>query len=283
MQDGKALQAATSHYLGTHFAEAQNIRYQDKDGGQTLAHTTSWGMTTRMIGAMIMTHGDDDGLRTPPAVAPRQVVIVPMLRGKPEDGELLNYCDALAREVAALTCFGAPLRVLVDKKDARPADKRWDWVRRGAPVICEIGPRDAAAGKVSFIRRDRLRTADKVAVAVLDQAEFVLSVASVLEEIQAGLRAEAKARLDANISDGFSTFADLERFFGAGDDEGEFKGWARVSWSRPSGRELERAGDQLKALKLTIRNAPLQQPSRFGPCIFSGAPGVEQILIARAY
>ncbi len=102
MQDGKALQAGTSHYLGTHFAEAQNIRYQDKDGGMSLAHTTVWGMSTRLIGGVIMTHGDDDGLRTPPAVAPRkQIVIVPMLRGKPEDAELKAYCAALAAELSS--------------------------------------------------------------------------------------------------------------------------------------------------------------------------------------
>ena len=96
MQDGKALQAGTSHYLGTNFAEAQNIRFQDKDGGVSLAHTTSWGVTTRLIGGMIMTHGDDDGMRTPPTVAPQQIVIVPMLRGKPEDAELHAYCGGAA-------------------------------------------------------------------------------------------------------------------------------------------------------------------------------------------
>src|SRR5262249_29598231 len=96
MQDGKALQAGTSHYLGTNFAEAQNIRYQDREGNLTLAHTTSWGTTTRLVGAMVMTHGDDDGMRAPPTVAPKQIVIVPMLRGKPEDSEITEYCAALA-------------------------------------------------------------------------------------------------------------------------------------------------------------------------------------------
>jgi prolyl-tRNA synthetase len=283
MQDGKALQAGTSHYLGTHFAEAQNIRYQDKEGGMTLAHTTSWGVSTRLIGGVIMTHGDDDGLRTPPAAAPRQVVIVPMLRGKPEDAALLSYCDVLASEVAARSCFGAPVRVLVDKKDARPADKRWDWVRRGAPIICEIGPRDAAGGQVSFIRRDRLRAEGKVLVQSLGQAEFVASLERVLPEMQAALLAEARARLDGNIRDDLKTFADLERYYGADEDSGEFKGWARVHWARPSGAALEGVGERLKALKLTIRNAPLKQPSSFGKCIFTDAAGVEEILIARAY
>src|SRR6476661_37899 len=96
MQDGKALQAGTSHYLGTHFAEAQNIRFQNEAGEHVWCHTTSWGVSTRMIGGVIMTHGDDDGLRLPPAIAPRQIVIVPMLRGKPEDAEVLGCCQALS-------------------------------------------------------------------------------------------------------------------------------------------------------------------------------------------
>src|SRR5581483_7316316 len=114
MQDGKALQAGTSHYLGTHFAEAQNIRFQNDAGELAFCHTTSWGVSTRLIGCVIMTHGDDDGLRLPPAIAPRQIVIVPMLRDKPEDAEVLAYCDALAAELTAQVALGAPIRVLVD-------------------------------------------------------------------------------------------------------------------------------------------------------------------------
>ncbi len=283
MQDGKALQAATSHYLGTNFAEAQNIRYQDKDGGVSLAHTTSWGMTTRMIGAAIMVHGDDDGMRTPPAAAPRQVIIVPMLRGKPEDDDLKAYCASLASELAAVNAFGAPVRTLVDLKDARPADKRWDWVRRGAPIICEIGPRDAANGQITFIKRNALREGDKIKSHTLPRGDFIAQLGALLQATQQELFAEAKARLDANIRNDFTSFGDLERYYGTEDREGEFKGWARVTWSRPTGAALEQVGERLKALKLTIRNAPLAQPSSFGACIFTGAPGVEEILIARAY
>lgn len=283
MQDGKALQAGTSHYLGTHFSEAQNIRYQDKEGGQTLAHTTSWGMSTRMIGGVIMTHGDDDGLRTPPAAAPRQIVIVPMLRGKPEDSELKEYCASLVAELNNLSAFGWPVRAYVDIKDAKPADKRWDWVRRGAPLICEIGPRDAANGQVTFLKRNALREGDKIKSHSVSRADFVAQAAKLLEETQAELYAEAKARLDNNIRSDFKTFADLEAYYGTEDKEGEFKGWARVHWARPTGDALEKVGERLKALKLTIRNAPASQPSSFGTCIFSGEQAVEEILIARAY
>jgi prolyl-tRNA synthetase len=283
MQDGKALQAATSHYLGTNFAEAQDIAYQDKDGGISHAHTTSWGMTTRMIGAAIMTHGDDDGMRTPPAAAPRQIVIVPMLRGKPEDEELKAFCAALVTDLNKLSVFGWPMRAHVDLKDARPADKRWDWVRRGAPLICEIGPRDAAGGNVTFIKRNALREGEKIKSHTLPRAEFLSQVTGLLEAAQKELFEEAKARTHANIKDGFATFADLERYYGTGDDEAEFKGWARVQWSRPTGAALEEVGNRLKALKLSIRNAPRAQPASFGACVFTGAPAVEEVLIARAY
>ncbi|MEQ1493065.1 MAG: His/Gly/Thr/Pro-type tRNA ligase C-terminal domain-containing protein, partial [Terricaulis sp.] len=283
MQDGKALQAGTSHYLGTHFAEAQNIRYQDKDGGQTLAHTTSWGTSTRLIGGMIMTHGDDDGMRTPPAMAPRQIVVVPMLRNKPEDDELKQYCKELVAELNKGWALGAPIRAYVDVKDAKPSDKRWDWVRRGAPLICEIGPRDAAGGNVTFIKRNALREGEKIKSNTLARADFLAQAAGLLESMQKELFDEAKARLEGNIRGDFGTFADIEMYYGTEDKESEFKGWARVQWSRPTGAALEEVGKRLKALKLTIRNAPLAQPSSFGACIFSGAPAVEEILIARAY
>jgi prolyl-tRNA synthetase len=127
-----------------------------------------------------------------------------------------------------------------------------------------------------------VRDGAKAAVHTLDQAEFVMGVERTLGEIQAALFSEAKARLDENIRGDFASFADLERYYGQ-DEEGEFKGWARVGWARPSGAALEAVGDRLKALKLTIRNAPLAQPSSFGKCVFTGAPAVEEILIARAY
>src|SRR5690606_16722176 len=137
MQDGKALQAGTSHYLGTSFAEAANIRFQDREGGQQLAHTTSWGVSTRMVGGMILPHGDDDGLRVPPRLAPFQAVILPMLREDEGDAAILAYCEELRANLLARSAFGEPLRVLLDAKPGKAAAKRWDWVRKGAPLIVE--------------------------------------------------------------------------------------------------------------------------------------------------
>jgi prolyl-tRNA synthetase len=287
MQDGKALQAGTSHYLGTGFAEAHAIKFQTDKGDWALCHTTSWGTSTRMIGGVIMTHGDDDGLRLPPAIAPRQIVVVPMLRDKPEDAEVLAYGEALVEALNKTFAFGLPVRALIDKKPVRSAEKRWSWVRKGAPIIVELGPRDASNGQVSFMRRDDLRDGDKVKSQLMPLAEFIAKAPAMLEAIQASLFNEAKARLDGNIIDGIDDFAGLADYFGpAGDDEGAyaFKGWARVAWSKPAGAALDAVDQRLKALKLTIRNAPNQQPDGpLPPCLFTGQPSVETILIARAY
>jgi prolyl-tRNA synthetase len=285
MQDGKALQAGTSHYLGTHFSSAQNIRYQDNAGVMQLAHTTSWGVSTRMIGGVVMTHGDDDGLRTPPAIAPKQIVIVPMLRDKPEDADVLAYAQALKAELSSLSAFGQRVRAHVDVTQARSADKRWAWVRRGAPLILEIGGRDAAAGQITFMRRDQLRVGDKIQSHAMARGEFMAAAASLLEAIQTGLFEEAKARLHGNIRTDLQTFADVAAYFGAAGEEeaGPFKGWVRVGWAKPEGAALDAVDAQLKALKLTIRNAPLDQSQRASVCAFTGAPAVEDVLIARAY
>ena len=278
MQDGKALQAGTSHYLGTGFAEAAGIRYQDKDGGHSLCHTTSWGVSTRMIGGVIMTHGDDDGLRCPPRIAPHQIVIVPMLRDNDEDAAILDYCRGIEADLKALDAFREPVRVLLDAGANKAQTKRWGWVKKGAPIILEIGPRDMAGGNVAVIRRDRLYKDDgKLNSAFVAKADFVAEAVAMLEEIQTNLHAEAKQRLDANIR---RDVTDLAAHF-KGDDK--FVGWAEVQWSRPTGAALDKIVEQLKALKLTMRNTPLDAAATDGPCFFTGEPAVERVLIGRTY
>ena len=143
------------------------------------------------------------------------------------------------------------------------------------------GERDAAGGVVSYMRRDSLRDGDKVKTLAKPRDEFLAGAVALLEEIQAGLYAEAKARLDANIKSGVADWKGVEDYYAGGDDD--FKGWLKISWSKPTGAALEAVDAKLKGLKLTIRNAPLQQPASFAPCLFTSAPGVEEILIGRAY
>jgi prolyl-tRNA synthetase len=279
MQDGKALQAGTSHYLGTTFAEAAGIKYQDKDGGIALAHTTSWGVSTRMIGGVIMTHGDDDGLRCPPQIAPQQIVIIPMLRDDDGDAAVLEYCRTLASELRGLSAFGEPLRVLLDTKATKAQTKRWSWVKKGAPIIVEIGPRDVEGGKAAVIRRDKLyQDSGKLATAFTPRAEFVAQAAALLDDIQAALYTEAKTRLDANIA---RDVTDLAAHFKGGEDK--FVGWVEVQWARPTGAALEKIVEHLKALKLTMRNAPLDAAPADGVCFFTGEPAVERVLVGRTY
>ncbi|MBB5711537.1 proline--tRNA ligase [Sphingomonas xinjiangensis] len=279
MQDGKALQAGTSHFLGTTFSSAQNIKFQNAEGQQELAQTTSWGVSTRMIGGLIMVHGDDDGLRVPPRVAPWQIVIVPMLRDVPEDQAITDYCKALQADLAKLSALGEPVRALLDLKPAKAATKRWGWVKKGAPIIVEVGGRDVAGGNVSVVRRDRLYREDgKLDSAVIARTDFVNDAAQMLESIQTTLHEQARERMDANITRGITEFAELEQAF-----EGEKPGWAEVNWAKPTGADLDQVVQRLKALKLTFRNVPSDASPAQGACIFTGAPAVERILVARAY
>ncbi len=287
MQDGKALQAGTAHYLGTNFAEAQSIRYQTEAGDLAFAHTTSWGVSTRLVGGVVMIHGDDDGLRLPPIVAPRQVVLIPMLRDKPEDAGVLAFCEALAAQLNACQAFGEPVRALVDRKSGRAIDKRWTWIKRGVPVICDIGARDVASGNVTYIRRDQLRNGEKIQSQALALPDFVAQIGTLLAGIHTALHESARQRLLSNIRTDITTFEALAAYFRSGDGKSgdeDFRGWARVAWARPEGEALARVEQQLKSLKITVRNAPLEQePIADRRCVFSGEPAREFVLVGRSY
>ncbi len=265
MQDGKALQAGTAHYLGTNFAEAQNIRYQTEAGDLAFAHTTSWGVSTRLVGGVVMTHGDDDGLRLPPIVAPRQIVLIPMLRDKPEDAGVLEFCEALAAQLNRAQAFGEPVRALVDRKPGRAIDKRWAWIKRGVPVICDIGARDVASGNVTYIRRDQLRSGEKIHSQAMPRQQFVEQISALLGSIHGALHEAAQQRLAANIR------TDIDELRGAAPALLQIparmrtprRGFPRLGarWPGrgPRARRWRKVEQQLKSLKLTVRNAPLAQ------------------------
>lgn len=283
MQDGKALQAGTSHYLGTNFAEASGIRYQDQDGAQQLCHTTSWGVSTRMIGGVIMTHGDDDGLRVPPTIAPRQVVILPMLRGKDEgeDATLTDYCEVLRAKLAEQSAFGEKLRVMLDTRPGKAAAKRWDYVRKGAPIIIEVGGRDMDNGVVSLLRRDALWAENgKADFHTPSRDDAANMIPELLVEIQQSLFDQAAKRRDANITRDISDMDALAEHFSA---DKVHPGWVEVQWSKPTGVALDAVVDKLKELKLTVRNVPMDAAPVDGPCIFTGEPAVQRIYVAKTY
>ena len=299
MQDGKALQAGTSHYLGTNFAQAQNIRFQNRKGSLTLAQTTSWGVSTRLIGGVIMTHGDDDGLRVPPRIAPWQVVIIPMLRDNEGDDIILDYCQTLAKQLLRETAWsGEPIRAKLDKRAGKAAHKRWKWIKRGAPVIVEIGARDATGNTVGWLRRDALYGGgggSKINSKTSERGDFVAGIAAVLESIQHSLFVAARDLRDSRIRRDVVDMEHIRAIFAEDTrDTGDAKntknagdktspGWVEVNWSKPTGEVLEKIANDLKELKLTIRNAPQDAQPAAGLCAFTGGPATERILIGRAY
>ena len=229
-----------------------------------------------------MTHGDDDGLRVPPAIAPHQIVILPMLRDNDEDAALLAYCEEVRAALAAQVALGEPVRVMLDKRPGKATAKRWAWVKKGVPLILEIGGRDMGEGKVSVIRRDKLWNAANGKVAFVGEARdaFVARAGAELESIQSALHAEAGERRDANITRNIDSLEALEAFYAP---DKRYPGWVELGWSRPTGADLECVTQTLKALKLTIRNTPMDGNAVSGTCVFTGKPAVERIYIARAY
>lgn len=271
MQDGKALQAGTSHYLGQNFARAANIKFQDANGGESFAETTSWGLSTRMIGAMIMTHGDDDGLRVPPTVAPWQIVILPIARDADAAARVLPAAQDLAKKLNAQTAFGNPVRAHVDKRDMNAGEKRWSWIKKGAPLILELGPRDLEQGTVMVTRRTEIG-----AKAPENVDTLVQGVARHLETIQAKLFADAKAYREARLHTDITDFAAFKAFFAQ--ETHATGGFVRAYWNEDGGAEA-----LLKDMGVTVRCLPYDQPSAPGTCVLTGGPAKRQAIFAKAY
>jgi prolyl-tRNA synthetase len=205
MQDGKALQAATTHNLGINFAKSCGIKYQDRAGAEQFVHTTSWAFSTRVIGGLIMMHGDDDGMIMPPRIAPHPVVILPVLKDEAQTPAILAYCEKLADGLKA-----KGLRAKVDARDMRTPDKMWDAVKKGVPVRVEVGQREMEEAQVTFVRRDIGRDSKKTVLV----EEFLGSIQGVLDDIHDAMLARSRAFREAHTHEGKS-LADVKAFFAA--------------------------------------------------------------------
>ena len=200
MQDRKALQAGTSHFLGQNFSKAQEIKFQNPEGELEFAWTTSWGVSTRLVGGLIMTHSDDDGLVLPPRLAPAHVVILPIYKNDEQRAEVLPYCESLKKELQEQSYAGSPVRVKIDDRDLRGGDKKWQWVKRGVPIRLEIGQRDVASDEPFGSRRD---TGEKLSG--YSRAKLVESIGELLGDIQRNLFETARnARDEASVCDRFA-------------------------------------------------------------------------------
>lgn len=274
MQDGKALQAGTSHFLGQRFARAAGIRFQDRSGETRYCWTTSWGVSTRLIGALIMTHGDDDGLRLPPMVAPHQIVVVPILRSADHRGAVLEAAHALAARLRSRSWGGAPIRCHVDAREIAAPDKRWEWIRKGVPVLCEVGPRDLRPGTVAFsTRHDRDAGRRSLPVdELIDAASGLLRDAHDTLWRQAVANRRARTRTDVRTRD------DLWAFFGSEASDSARGGFVRAKWAEDPAGERE-----LASLGVTVRCLPLDQSPEEGRCVLTGKPARLDAVLARAY
>lgn len=276
MQDRKALQAGTSHYLGQNFAKGSGIKFSNKDGEVEYAYTTSWGVTTRMIGALIMCHGDDDGLRLPPRIASKQVVIIPIIP-KPElESQILAYAETIADNLRRCQFHGESISVLIDKREKRGGEKNWEWIKKGIPVRIEVGPRDMEAHSMMVCRRDRPHK-DKNKIGI---DEIGGHITTLLEEIQKGLYEEARSYRDAHIYRNITTFEELKQMFTPKNSEKPeiHGGFVLAKWCGDEDTEK-----LLEDFKLSIRCLPLNQSGTEGKCILTGKKATLDVIIAKSY
>lgn len=281
MQDGKALQAGTSHFLGQNFAKSANITFINKDNKPEYAYTTSWGVSTRLIGGVIMTHADDEGMVVPPAIAPYQVVIVPVVKKAEDEEKVMAYINGIYQELRAKTAFGEKLRIKLDKRNKNSVDKFWEWSRKGAPVIVEIGPRDVDTN--GMMVKERLKLGTQEGKEIIASADFVKTVGERLETIQKEMFVRAKKRLDTNVRTDITTPEQFRDYFAnanewIADGQPGKVAFVRGKWNgKPETEEI------LKELKITIRCIPFDQSGTNGKCLLTGDDAVMDVIYARSY
>ena len=262
MRDTRALQSGTSHFLGQNFAKAFDIRFVDQNNELQYGWTTSWGLSTRFVGAIIMTHGDDQGLILPPKLAPFQVVIVPIFRDDAEKSLVMPVVERINRELSAT------FRVKVDlRENMTPGFKFNDWEMRGVPLRVEIGPKDVQKGTVAIARRDRPGKSGK---SFVSQDHLIGQVAELLADIQASLFDRAKTFRDEHIFEP-KDYEELKEIVK--------NGWAYTWWCGSAECEARVKEDT----RATTRCIPLEQPGGTGKCIVCGEDATEKVYWARAY
>ena len=273
MQDRKALQSGTSHFLGQNFSKAQEIKFQDPAGNEAFAWTTSWGLSTRMVGALIMTHSDDDGLIVPPRLAPKHVVILPIYRNDEERASVMEYCESLQAELKAITYDNRPLGVIMDDRDLRGGEKKWQHIKKGVPIRIEVGPRDIEKGGLFVGRRDQPKASG------MQRTEFVANVVEILNDMQKTLYDRALKMREENTRD-FTSLDEFKAFF---TPRNKKKPEIHGGFARCHFVDCPEMEDILKPLKVTPRCIPLDQSGEEGVCLFTGKPTTTVGIFSKAY
>lgn len=267
MQDKKALQAGTSHFLGQHFSRSFNIKYLSPQGQEEFAWTTSWGVSTRLIGGLIMAHSDDNGLILPPKLAPAHIVILPVIHKEEDRANIMNYCETLAEELRKQHYHHKRLAVEIDTRELTGGEKSWSWVKKGVPIRLEIGNRERTEASVFMGRRDKEYKDKKT----LPRQEFIQTVQTQLDEIQHNLLQRANTFQKKNTAE-ITTQKDFYEFF-----KGE-SGFALAHWDGSPEVEAKIKED----LSVTVRCLPFEEQTE-GKCIFSGNPSKQRVIFAKAY
>lgn len=276
MQDGKALQAGTSHFLGQNFAKASNITFLNNEGQNVHAWTTSWGVSTRLIGGLVMTHGDDDGLMLPPKLAPLQVVILPIIHNQDGRTALLEYADKLLKDLQAIPWNGGYLQAEIDQRDLRGGEKQWSWIKRGVPIWVELGPRELENETVFFGRRDQVRQKKQG----LPRKDFLSGIPNLLDDIQASLLQRAQAFRETHTETIDSKEAFYDYFNTATPSSPHIQGgFALAHWSGSPDVEAQIKRD----LKVTIRCIPNNTEIEPGKCFMTGQPSTQRVVWAKSY
>ena len=274
MQDRKALQAGTSHFLGQNFSKGCDIKFRAASGEQEFGWTTSWGVTTRLIGGLIMTHSDDDGLVLPPKIAAAHLVIIPIAHQEEAKEAVFRYADELAAKLKNVVYGNEPLRVLVDKRDLRGGEKSWSWIKKGVPLRLEIGPREIEAGQFQLARRDKPHRETTLVSAL----ELPSQIGSILDSIQTNLLEKATAFRNQHTVK-IDTKEQFYAFFTSKQEDEIHGGFALCHWNEDPAVEEKVKQD----LNVTIRCIPLDSPPEPGKCVITGEPSSRRVIFAKAY
>ncbi len=276
MQDKKALQSGTSHFLGQNFAKASQIKFQSRKGEVEYAWTTSWGVSTRLIGALIMAHSDDNGLVLPPRIAPSHVVIIPIYRSDEEHSQVMEFAERIKQTLKGLKLDDVMIWTELDDRDLTNSERNWYWVKKGIPLRIEIGPRDIAQNSCMVARRDK-EPRDKTSVAIDALSAYVVQTLSEMQNNYYQKALDFRTENTINIDDN----KEFYRFFTPRNSEQPeiHGGFANSHWCGDSACEEKIKDD----LKVSIRCIPFDAVEEPGKCICCGKDSQKRVIFAKAY